>query len=153
MQKLNRPEVHLVFAGDGATRQETEQLSTKLGLERQVHFLGFRYDIPVLICASYGMLLTSGREGLPRSIMEAFCAATPVIGTKIRGIQDLLSDNCGILVDVGDTDALATAIAYLLDNPQEAEMMGANGRQKMTSYDVNVNIEHYAHIYQQALAA
>ena len=118
-----------------------EQLTTKLGLEQQVHFLGFRYDIPALICSSYAMLLTSQREGLPRSIMEAFCAATPVIGTKIRGIQDLLADNCGLLVDVGDIDSLAQAIAQ----------MRTNGREKMTTYDVNNIIQQYVSIYQQAL--
>ena len=152
LKQLNRPEVHLVFAGDGSTRPEMEQLTTKLGLEQQVHFLGFRYDIPALICSSYAMLLTSQREGLPRSIMEAFCAATPVIGTKIRGIQDLLADNCGLLVDVGDIDALAQAIAQMIDNPQLAAQMGSNGRHKMSTYDVNNIIKQYVGIYQQALA-
>lgn len=152
LKKLNRPEVHLVLAGDGQTLLETKQLAEKLGLQQQVHFLGFRYDIPALICSSYAMLLTSQREGLPRSIMEAFCAATPVIGTKIRGIQDLLADNCGLLVNVGDTDALAQAIALMIDQPQQAAKMGANGRQKMTTYDVSVIIEHYVNIYNQALA-
>jgi len=98
------------------------------------------------------MLLTSQREGLPRSIMEAFCAATPVIGTKIRGIQDLLSDNCGLLVEVGDTDALAQAIAQMIDHPQEAAQMGANGSKKMNTYDVNAIIQQYVAIYDQALS-
>lgn len=152
LQQLNRPEVHLACAGDGQTRTEMEQLALQLGLAQQVHFLGFRYDIPALICASYAMLLTSQREGLPRSIMEAFCAATPVIGTKIRGIQDLLADNCGLLVNVGDVDGLKQAIAQLLDHPDQAAEMGANGRQKMATYDVNLIIEHYARIYDQALS-
>ena len=56
--------------------------------------------------------------------MEAFCAATCVIGNKIRRIQDLLADDCGLLVDVRDIDALAMAIATMLDNPQEATGMG-----------------------------
>ena len=153
LKKLARPEVHLAFAGDGTIRPELEQLTAELELQQQVHFLGFRQDIPALICSSTVVLLTSAREGLPRSIMEAFCAATPVIGTKIRGIQDLLADDCGLLVDVGDIDALATAIATMLDNPQEATRMGENGRRKIINYDVNAIIEKYADIYRQALAA
>lgn len=153
LKKLDRPEVHLAFAGDGTIRPELEQLTEELELQQQVHFLGFRHDIPALICSSTAMLLTSAREGLPRSIMEAFCAATPVIGTKIRGIQDLLADDCGLLVDVGDIDALTTAIATVLDNPQEATRMGENGRRKIANYDVNAIIEQYADIYRQALAA
>jgi glycosyltransferase involved in cell wall biosynthesis len=152
LKELNRPEVHLALAGDGDTRQEIEQLAQELNLRKQVHFLGFRYDIPALICASTALLLTSGREGLPRSIMEAFCAGTPVIGTKIRGIQDLLSDNCGLLVEVGDIQALSKAIAAMIDHPQQAKEMGANGRQKVASYDVQNIIELYTQIYHQALA-
>ena len=151
LKQLNRPEVHLAFAGDGDTRPEMEQLAEELSLNQQVHFLGFRYDIPALICASRSLLLTSRREGLPRSIMEAFCAATPVIGTKIRGIQDLLADNCGLLVDVGDINALTQAIAYMVDQPQQALKMGANGRQKIATYDVQNIIQQYTEIYHQAL--
>lgn len=152
LKELNRPEVHLALAGDGETKPEIESLAQELGLQPQVHFLGFRYDIPALICASTALLLTSQREGLPRSIMEAFCAGTPVIGTNIRGIQDLLADHCGLLIEVGDVQALSQAIAKIIDHPQQAKEMGANGRNKVASYDVENIIEQYTQIYHQALA-
>ena len=98
------------------------------------------------------LLLTSQREGLPRSIMEAFCAATPVIGTKVRGIQDLLSDDCGLLVDVGDVAGLSQAMAQMVDEPDRAAQMGINGRQKIATYDVKYIIEEYTKIYDRALA-
>lgn len=152
LKQLDRPEIHLALAGDGDTRSEIEQLAQELNLTQQVHFLGFRYDIPALICASRSLLLTSQREGLPRSIMEAFCAATPVIGTNIRGIQDLLADDCGLLVDVGDINALAKAIAQIVDRPQQAIELGKNGRRKIATYDVKNIIEQYNEIYDLALA-
>ena len=152
LKQLDRPEVHLAFAGDGDARAEAEKLTQELNLEQQVHFLGFRYDIPALICASRSLLLTSQREGLPRSIMEAFCAAKPVIGTKVRGIQDLLGDNCGLLVEVGDIRGLSQAMAQMIDEPERAVQMGANGRQKIETYDVKYIIEEYTKIYDQALA-
>ena len=151
LARLNRPEVHLAFAGDGDARADAEKLAQELNLDRQVHFLGFRYDIPALICASRSLLLTSQREGLPRSIMEAFCAATPVIGTKVRGIKDLLADNCGLLVDVGDIAGLSQAIAQMVDDRDLAAQMGANGRQKIETYDVKYIIEEYTKIYDRAL--
>ncbi|MGL6345142.1 MAG: glycosyltransferase family 4 protein [Waterburya sp.] len=147
LKKLNRPEVHIAFAGYGITQNKIERLSAKLGLQQQVHFLGHRRDIPSLICASHGVLLTSQQEGLPRCIMEAFCAAKPVIGTKIRGIQDLLVDDCGILIDVGDTNALAVAMRTIIDHPQQAAQIGQNGRQKVDSYDVQKIIKIYVDIY------
>jgi glycosyltransferase involved in cell wall biosynthesis len=152
LHKLNRPEIHLAFAGDGTIRLELKELTRKLGLEQQVHFLGFRRDIPILIRASTATLLTSGREGLPRSIMEALCLATPVIGTNIRGTKDLLADNCGLLVEVGDINGLAQAMAQMIDNPEKTEQMGRTGRKKMLDYDVTCIIKLYLNIYNLALA-
>lgn len=97
LRKLNNTNVHIAFAGDGLLRAEIEKLGTELGLQNQLHFLGFRSDIPVLIRTATAVLLTSKREGLPRSIMEALCLETPVIGTNIRGIRDLLDEGCGLL--------------------------------------------------------
>ncbi|GAB4529526.1 MAG: glycosyltransferase family 4 protein [Pleurocapsa sp.] len=151
LKQLNRPNVHLAFAGDGTIRPQLEQLTAELGLQQQVHFLSWRNDIPTLICASVATLLTSQREGLPRSIMEALCLATPVIGTKIRGTQDLLADNCGLLVDVGDINGLSQAMAWIVDHPQDAVGMGQRGRAKMSEYDVKQIIQKYAQLYDLAL--
>ena len=151
LKKLNRSQVHIIFAGDGQTLSEIKQLSQQFRLQKQVHFVGFRSDIPTLICSSIAVLLTSQREGLPRSIMEAFCAGKPVIGTKIRGIEDLLSDNCGLLVDVGDADALAQAMAEIIDNPQQTIKMGQNCLRKISFYDVAEIIKLYMEIYNKAL--
>ena len=151
LKQLDRTEVHLAFAGDGAARPAAEQLAQDLDLCDRVHFLGFRYDIPALICTSRALLLTSQREGLPRSIMEAFCGATPVIGTRVRGIQDLLADDCGLLVEVGDIAALSRAMKQMVDDPNGAARMGANGRRKIATYDVKNVIEQYTQIYNLAL--
>lgn len=151
LKKLNRPEIHIAFAGYGITQAKIEKLAQELELQQQVHFLGHRGDIPALICASKAVLLTSQQEGLPRCIMEAFCAAKPVIGTKIRGTQDLLADECGLLVEVGDTNALAIAIAEIVDCPEKAARIGQNGRQKIATYDVQEILKIYEDIYAQAL--
>jgi glycosyltransferase involved in cell wall biosynthesis len=153
LAKLARPDVHLAFAGDGlpALLAEIAQLVTELGVQQQVHFLGYRRDVPALMCSSVAMLLTSQREGLPRSIMEALCLETPVIGTTIRGISDLLAEQCGLLVGVGDIDALTAAMRWVLDNPQSAQEMSDRGRQRMSMYDIQHIIELHTALYNTAL--
>ena len=151
LKQLNRPDIHLAFAGNGSLQEEIEQLTAELDLEQQVHFLGFRSDIPRLISASNAILLTSQQEGLPRSIMEALSMGTPVIGTNIRGIKDLIADNCGLLVKVGDIGALAQAMAYIVDNPDAAIQMGQRGQSKIAEYDINNIVEIYAELYDRAL--
>ena len=151
LKKLNRPDIHLALAGSGDLQTEIEQLTYKSGLKKQVHFLGNRSDIPRLISASNATLLTSQQEGLPRSIMEALSMGTPVIGTNIRGIKDLLADNSGLLVEVGDTEALAQAMAYIVDNPDAAIQMGQRGQSKIAEYDINKIVQIYAELYDRAL--
>ncbi len=151
LKSLNRPDIHIAFAGEGGNRADMEKLSVELGLQDQVHFLGYRRDIPLLISVSDSTVLTSEREGLPRSILEAFCLSTPVIGSNIRGIRDLLAGDCGVLVKYGDTEALAKAMAYIADNKDEAKAMGQRGKVKVGDYDIQKVVAMYDDFYHQAL--
>ena len=151
LAKLNAPHVHLALAGEGPLREEMEQLAVRLGLAQQVHFLGFRTDIPILIKTADAVLLVSQQEGLPRSLMEAMCLETPVIGSKIRGIQDLLEDGCGLLVEVGNIDAIAQAMAQVVDDSESSTVMAQKAQTKMADYDVKQIIQQYTDIYNLAL--
>ena len=155
LAKLQRPNIHLALAGEGSPEflAEIKRLINELGIKNQVHFLGFRSDIPTLICSSTAVLLTSKREGLPRSIMEALCLGTPVIGTAIRGISDLLADNSGLLVNVGDVTALASAMNWILDHPQEAQEMAKRGRARIFNYDINNILDLHTKLYAEALGS
>jgi glycosyltransferase involved in cell wall biosynthesis len=150
--RLARPNVHLAFAGAGPLFDEMKQLAVKLGIHKQVHFLGYRKDMTVLMRASLATIMASEREGLPRSIMESLCLEVPVIGTKIRGIRDLLTGDSltggyGVLVNLGDTKSIADGMAWILDNPSEARLMGKRGREYMRFYDVQNVIKLHEELY------
>ncbi len=151
LAKVANPQVHLALAGEGPIKEDIEQLATVLGITNQVHFLGYRTDIPTLIQAANAVLLVSQQEGLPRSIMEAMCLATPVIGSKIRGTQDLLEDGCGLLVELGDTDALAQAMIQVIEDPDSLSIMAEKAQAKMKDYDLEQIIQQYTDIYAVAL--
>lgn len=151
LAQLGRSEVHLAFAGTGPLMEQMKQLASDLGIKSQVHFLGYRQDVPALIRASTATLLASEREGLPRSVMESLCLEIPVIGTQTRGIRDLLAGECGLLVNLGDVEELAQAMARILDRPEEAKMMGKRGRERMKGYEVRQIIKLYEDMYAQAL--
>jgi glycosyltransferase involved in cell wall biosynthesis len=151
LAKLSKPQIHLALAGEGPLKAEMEQLAIQLGIASQVHFLGFRTDIPTLIQSADAVLLVSQQEGLPRSVMEAMCLSTPVIGSNIRGTRDLLEDGCGILVDLGDTEAIAQAMAQVVTDPQSLAVMAQKAQAKMKHYDIQQIIEQYTEIYHLAL--
>jgi glycosyltransferase involved in cell wall biosynthesis len=124
-----REDAHLAIAGrPGPTLEATRQLVASLGLERRVHLLGFRDDIPTLIRASEATVLASAREGLPRSVIESLALGVPVVATRIRGIRDLVGAGSGHLVEVGDLPALARALAWVIDHPGESRRLGEAGR-------------------------
>ncbi|MEZ2238847.1 glycosyltransferase [Microcoleus sp.] len=150
--KLARPDVHLAFAGEGPMLEQMQQLASDLGVKNLVHFLGHRRDIPTLVRASVATLLASEQEGLPRSVMESLSLEVPVIGTNIRGTRDLLEKDCGLLVDVGDTKGIANAMAWVLDHPQEAQVMGQKGRTWMANYELRQIVKLHEELYAEASA-
>lgn len=150
--RIDRSDVHLAFAGNGRLMGKMQQLALKLGIQNQVHFLGLRQDIPALMRTSVATLLASEQEGLPNCVMESLCMETPVIGTDIRGTRDLLEDGCGLLFKVGDVEALAKAMAWILDNPKAARIMSERGRERIADYERSHIIKQYQALYCKALS-
>lgn len=148
---LGRADVHLALAGVGPTMARIRRLAATLGISERVHLLGFRRDIPALVRASAATLLVSTREGLPRSSMESLYLETPVIGSDIRGIRDLLTGDYGRLVPVGDIPAIAEAMAWILDHPIEANAMGMRGHERMGDYALQKIIPLHEDLYSEAV--
>lgn len=145
-------DVHLALTSDGPLKGEMKSLAQRLGIADRVHFLGFRTDFQALLRASRAMLLPSIREGLPRSIMDALSLEVPVIGYRIRGTSELLEDGCGILCEPKDVTALADAIAWAVEHPDEAADMGKAGRRKMQGpYELKNIILAHEELYAEAL--
>jgi len=151
LARTGRTNIHLALAGRGAQMELVRQRAAELGISSQVHFLGYRRDIPALMRAACATLLVSTREGLPRSIMEALNLATPVIGTDIRGIRDLLSDGGGLLIPVGDVEKLSQALIWMADHPDEAQKMGLQGQAGMARYDLQYLIALHESLYAEVL--
>ncbi|MBO3460070.1 glycosyltransferase [Aetokthonos hydrillicola Thurmond2011] len=150
--RLGRPEAYLAFAGNGPLMAQMQQLAYQLGIQNQVRFLGVRRDIPTLMRAAVATVLASEQEGLPNCVMESMSMQTPVIGTSIRGTRDLLEGGCGLLFKVGDIEALAAAMAWILDNPQAAKSMGERGRERIADYEVPRILEQYEALYAEAIS-
>jgi glycosyltransferase involved in cell wall biosynthesis len=149
--RLARPETCLAFAGDGQMTGQMQKLASELGVQNQVRFLGLRKDIPTLVHAAIATILASDLEGLPNCVMESLCMETPVIGTDIRGTRDLLEEGCGLLVKVGDIEAIAAAMAWILDHPAEARIMGKKGRERIAEYDLKHIVKRYEDLFVEAL--
>ena len=118
LAKTGRPDFHLAFAGKGPLEEAMKVRAEKLGITRQVHFLGQRSDIPLLMLASRATVLPSEREGLNRSVMESISLGIPVLGADVRGIRDLVTTpSRGALFSVGNSAALGAAMLVAAASP------------------------------------
>jgi len=149
--KLGREDAHLALAGAGRLQQEMAALAVRLGVAERVYFLGFRRDLPALMRASVATVLPSEREGLSRTVLESLALEVPVIGADARGIRDLVGDDAGILVPVGDVAALSRALTWVLQHPEEAKAMGGRGRVKMQEFALRRVLELLDRLYAEAL--
>lgn len=132
-------DVELVFVGKGVMREELEMLSKKLGVEKNVKFTGFVEDglKPLYYKAADVFCLpsTMSTESFGIVNLEAMACGIPIVASKIGGIPSVVKDReNGLLVPPRNSEALADAIIYLLENEDVREKMGENGRKKVVNY-------------------
>lgn len=133
--KLNNPKIHYMICGRGSLEAYLEKLSKELGVEENLHLLGFRKDISEMCKISDLFVFPSFREGLPVSLMEAMAAGLPVVCSNIRGNSDLIENGKGgYLVDPEDIDGFANYIsAMIADSRSRSEFSGFNSK-KIENY-------------------
>jgi colanic acid/amylovoran biosynthesis glycosyltransferase len=80
-------------------------------------------------------------------------AGVPLVSTRVGTMPDVLRDGAGLLVDVGDDEALAQAIARLIDDSDEAARIGAAGAERIRlEHTIEGMIEQFADVYEEVLA-
>jgi len=145
---------HLALVGDGPLQPEVRAQVERLGLSERVTFAGYRRDIPAVLAASDALLLTSEREGLNRSVLEAMASGRPVIGTDTRGIEDAVGAEAGWIVADGDVHALAEAIDAAAADPGEVAHRGTAARERAhAEYELDTILTAYDGLYREALAS
>lgn len=98
------PKIHLLLPGQDELNGKYQKLAQKLSVDKNIHFLGNRKDIPKLLRISNIAVSSSKREGLPVNILEAMATNLPIIAMQCRGLDDLLnlSDNMHIVNNPND---------------------------------------------------
>jgi glycosyltransferase involved in cell wall biosynthesis len=106
-----------IIVGTGPQEQALREQSVRLGIERRVHFLGARSDVPALLHTADALVLPSYREGFGLVAIEARAAGLPVILSDFSASTEIIENGVqGIIVPRGDVDALARALHTLLED-------------------------------------
>ena len=125
-----RPETRFLIVGDGIGFEDVRRRVREMHLEQHVIMTGFRRDIPEIMVALDLLVLPSIKsEAMPQVVPQALAVGTPVVGTAIGGIPEIIRDGeTGRLVPPADPHALAGAILALLQDPAGARELARAGQ-------------------------
>ena len=107
---------------------EIKEYANQLQIADKVKFMGARKDVISLINDAGCYVLSSNSEGMPNALLEALAIGLPCVSPDCpTGPRELIEDGVnGILVPVGDSDALAQAIGKMIDDKEFADKCSNN---------------------------
>ncbi len=129
LQALTRvPRAWLWIAGDGPLDAELRALAVQLGVADRVRFLGWRTDREALLAACDACVMPSRYEPFGTVMIEAWAAQRPLIAAAAAGPKGLLRDGTdALMVPIDDADALARAIARVIESADLAAALAGAG--------------------------
>ena len=144
------PHLQLVLVGEGPLRSELEKKYSS----PNIHFLGWREDIPQILAASDMLVLPSLKEAFGLVILEAMASRVPVIATRAGGVPDLIeSGKTGYLVPSANSDKIESAILNLLHNSDQKKDVVETAYQTVGShFTAQKMAESTAQVYQKILS-
>jgi glycosyltransferase involved in cell wall biosynthesis len=149
------PGLKVLIAGIGPEDAHLREMVAESGLEDTVLFLGARSDVPHVLAALDVALCTSDWEGMPISVLEYMAAGKAVVSTRVGGIPDLLENGReALLVDRGDPQAVAEAVARLLRDDALRQRLGSRARERQRrDFEVDGMVRRLEHLYEMLFAA
>ena len=128
-----REDTLLWIVGEGPLRRQIERLTREVGLQKQVFFWGVRPDVPNLMNAADGFVMSSAWEGLPLVLLEAQACGLPAVVTNVGGNAEIVvQEETGFIVPPQNPTVLAEAMLRLMNLPDEIrQQMGTLARQRV----------------------
>jgi glycosyltransferase involved in cell wall biosynthesis len=121
-----------LIVGDGPERAAIEKAARDAQLGDSLLMLGTRGDVPQVLAASDGFVLTSHNEANPVSILEAMSTGLPVVATRVGSVAESVEDEItGFLVSPGDAQTIARHCVALARDPSMRREMGGTARERV----------------------
>ena len=150
-----RPGFVLAVAGEGPQRASLLETRAALGLDDgTVRFLGSRDDLPDLMRAADGFVMSSAYEGLPMVLLEASAAALPIVTTDVGGNKEVVrAGETGLVVSPGDPEELATGMRRVMTMPAaRRRAWGEAAREEVVRrYGVERVVDRWLALYRELL--
>ncbi|MEH6991041.1 glycosyltransferase family 4 protein [Cytobacillus firmus] len=150
--KDNYPNIKVLLAGKGQLEAQYKEMVARLGLNKNIHFLGFRRDISKLMALSDIAVSSSRQEGLPVNIMEAMATGLPLVVTDCRGNRDLVKNNeNGYVVPINNEEKFAEAITKLYKSVKIRNNFSLKGLEYVERFSLEKITREMEKIYMELL--
>lgn len=125
-------DVVLTIIGEGEERERLESLIAKKGLNKRVFLVGDIPNAAEYLKAFDIFMLTSVKEGLPYTLLEAGLAELPVVATCVGGVPEIVDDMAsGIIIKPKSSEEIQNAVLYLMENKEKRLSFGQTLREKI----------------------
>ncbi|TMW73572.1 N-acetyl-alpha-D-glucosaminyl L-malate synthase BshA [Alteribacter natronophilus] len=143
----------LLLIGDGPEHPVVRELVHRLGLVDSVQFLGNQKRVADLLAMSDLKLLLSEKESFGLVLLEAMACGVPVVGTRIGGIPEVITDGeCGYICELGDIDGISEKAVALLKDEALHTRMGMAARERANSvFHKDKVVRQYEELYARTL--
>ena len=145
------PDARAVLVGGGPIRTELESLTSRLGLDSAVRFVGDVPDPRPHLGACHVVALTSSHEGTPNALLEAMASARPVVATAVGGVPELIENGVNGVVVPLDDQAISDALVDLLRDPPRRRTLGDRARLAAARYDWGAVVARTESVYEKVL--
>ena len=145
-----RPAARLLIAGIGPLEELIRERIRAAELTDEITPLGLRSDLPALMQAADGFVLSSAWEGLPMVLLEAGASALPIVATEVGGSRDAILDGTsGYLVPARKPQDLARAMQTVMELPDDVrQAMGGAGRAHVIqTFDLDAVVDRWEALY------
>jgi glycosyltransferase involved in cell wall biosynthesis len=149
------PDAAFIVAGEGSLLEDLRKLSTQLGIERDVFFIGRCDNVANLLFASDVGVLSSKAEGFANAILEYMAAGLPVVATDVGGVREaIVEGETGFVVLAGDDQKMAERIIQVLGDSERARNMGQLGKSIVAEkFASEHHLRNTLELYDELLAA
>lgn len=144
--------IHYLIVGDGEEVKNLKKLSSSLGIEKKVHFLGYRNDANYIMKSCDLYLFPSIQEGLSVALMQAMACGLPVVCSKIRGNVDcIIHGEGGFVYSVFNDSEMAKYIEICYNDKTIRDSFGVYNVKKSYEFSSEIVNSEMANIYSKAI--
>ena len=148
---LGKTDIYYLICGNGPNENRLKKLIAELGMEQQIHIMGFRSDMENILAAADCFAFPSYREGLGIAAVEALCCGIPLIAADNRGTREYAVDGCNsIVTDADNLEGFQAAIRRLYTDREYRMFLAGNCRASVEKFGKTQTAEMMHKIYRVA---